>query len=907
MRMISHGAPAVGAILLLAASAAAFASPIKVTAAEGITEYRLGNGLRVLLFPDQSKPTVTVNITYFVGSRHEGYGESGMAHLLEHMLFKGTPTHPDIWKTLQDRGASFNGTTWWDRTNYYEELPATPENLEFALGLEADRMTNSKVSAEDLAKEFSVVRNEFEMGESNPTGVLEEKMLAAAFQWHNYGKSTIGSRSDIERVPIESLRAFYRRFYRPDNALLVVAGKLDEVRTLALVERKFRGIPRPAQPLAPTWTVEPVQDGERTVVLRRAGDVQVVSLLYHGVAGPDPDWAAADAIADILADKPSGRLYKALVDKGLASEVYGAVYPTAEPGVLVLGAKVRLGGSVDRAREVMIRTVEGLARGEIGRDELERWRAKSLKNFELDMTETSRIGVALSDWAAMGDWRLFFLTRDRSKALRIDDVARFAKSYLKESNRTLGLFLPTKTPERAPAAPKPDVAAMMKDYKGAPAVAAGEVFVATPDTVEKRTGRVRLPEGLALALLPKKTKGGAVRLVLTLRFGSEKDLRGKVAAAALLPQMLLRGTKGRSYQQIKDELDRLKAEISFGGSGTPGVSQARVMTVRESLPTVLRLLGEVVREPAFAKQEFETLRKERLARLEEELQDPMANGFSAIMQKILPWPKNDVRYVPSLKESIEDTRRVSLVDIAALHKRLWGASAAQLAVVGDFDETEIRGIAARDLAPWASPRPYQRVARPFREGQVADLDIDTPDKEMAFVGVGHPLQARDDDPDHPALVMVNHLLGGSASSRLLQRLRQKDGLSYGAFSALHAHPIDRSGYFYAGAMCAPQNAGRAMAALLEEIDRLLKDGVGDRELADGKQSYAQTFLTHMAEDDFVAGELAQGLFLDRTFAYWKHLGGKIAKLTPADVTSAARKHLQPSKLAKVKAGDSKKR
>ena len=204
--------------------------PAKGPKVEGITEYRLANGLKVLLYPDQSKPTVTVNITYFVGSRHEGYGETGMAHLLEHMVFKGTPTHADIWKLLQDRGAQFNGTTWYDRTNYYEELPATPENLEFALKLEADRMVNSRIAGEDLAKEFSVVRNEFEMGENNPAGVLEEKMFAAAFQWHNYGKTTIGSRSDIEKVPVENLREFYRKHYQPDNAMLIVAGKFDEAK-----------------------------------------------------------------------------------------------------------------------------------------------------------------------------------------------------------------------------------------------------------------------------------------------------------------------------------------------------------------------------------------------------------------------------------------------------------------------------------------------------------------------------------------------------------------------------------------------------------------------------------------------------------------------------------------------------
>ena len=192
-------------------------SIMKVTEVEGISEYQLENGVRILLFPDASKEVVTVNMTVFVGSRHEGYGEAGMAHLLEHMLFKGTPSNPDIPKALKDRGAgrSMNGTTWMDRTNYYETLPATGDNLEFAIQLEADRLVNSKILGEDLASEMTVVRNEFESGENSPFRVLMQRVQAAAYEWHNYGQTTIKNRSDIERVPVVKLRQFYRKFYRP--------------------------------------------------------------------------------------------------------------------------------------------------------------------------------------------------------------------------------------------------------------------------------------------------------------------------------------------------------------------------------------------------------------------------------------------------------------------------------------------------------------------------------------------------------------------------------------------------------------------------------------------------------------------------------------------------------------------
>ena len=883
----------------------------KVTTVEGITEYHLPDGLRVLLFPDPTKPTVLVNVTYLVGSRVEGYGETGMAHLLEHMVFKGTPSRPDIWKLLQSKGANFNGSTWWDRTNYFEELPASPESLEFALALEADRMIHSKIAAEDLAKEFSVVRNEFEMGENNPANVLEEKMMATAFMWHNYGKSTIGSRSDIERVPVGSLRAFYRKYYQPDNAILIIAGKFHAAQALQLVGKYFGHIPRPERILQPTWTVEPVQDGERQVTLRRTGDVALVSLLYHGVAGADPDRMTEDAIADILTNKPSGRLYKALVDKGLASEVSGNVYPMAEPGVMVLSAKVSAGVSPEKVRDIMIRVVEGLAGSKITKEEVERWRAGWMKDFDLGLTETARTGVLLSEYAAMGDWRLLFLARDRVKTVASLDVERVARAYLKPSNRTLGLFLPDKAPDRAPLAQTPDVAAMMKDYKGSAAVAEGEAFAATVENVEKRTTRVDLADGLKLALLPKKTKGGSVRLVLTLRFGSEQDIKGKTTAAAVLPNMLMRGTKKHSFQQIKDQLDQLRAEADFGGGhsspGTANVSQVRVKTTRENLPAVLDLLAEILREPAFSKSELESLRKEMLAHLEEQLQDPRANGQVVLMQKLFPFAKDDVRYVPSVQESIERLRKVQTPELARMHKTLWGISAAQLAMVGDFDPAAVKAQLEKDLGSWKSPKAYRRIALAYRANPAADETINTPDKEMAFVIAGSTLPVRDDDAAYPALTMLNYMLGGSPTSRLFDRLRQKEGLSYGAGSRIFAHPIDVSGHFLAWAICAPQNLDKSLAAMREEIGRLVKNGVSDKELEEAKKSYAKNWESRIADDDFVSGELAQGLFLGRTFAYWRELNDKIQKLTPADINAAAQKFIKPDGLVTVRAGDLAKR
>jgi zinc protease len=446
----------------------------------------------------------------------------------------------------------------------------------------------------------------------------------------------------------------------------------------------------------------------------------------------------------------------------------------------------------------------------------------------------------------------------------------------------------------------------MKDYKGGTAASAGEVFVGDPDVIDKRTTRTTLPGGLKLALLPKKTKGSAVRLLLGVHYGSEKELTGKTVAAGLVTPMLARGTKKHSFQQLKDELDKLRAELIFAdgrGRGGLGVATIEIKTVRETLPAVLALFAEMLREPAFAKTELEALRKERLARLEEQLQDPATNSFRTLTQKIAPWPEGDVRRTLSIKEEIEKLRKVQPAELASLHKSLWGSGAAQLAIVGDFDEAQAKGIVDKELGGWKAPRAFERIARPYKEGKTGEDVINTPDKQMAFLVVGHPLELRNDDPDYPAMVMVNQLLGGSASSRILNRLRQKEGISYGAFSDVQADALDRRGAFLAGAMCAPQNADKAMTALMDELKKFIDAGITDKELTEAKSSYAQSWANRVADDDFVAGELVNGLYLGRTFAYWKDLNAKIQKLTKAEVEAAAKKYLQPAKLAKVRAGD----
>ncbi|MEM9992036.1 MAG: insulinase family protein [Bacteroidota bacterium] len=589
----------------------------KGASVEGITEYQLKNGLRVLLFPDPSKPTITVNITYLVGSRHEGYGETGMAHLLEHLVFKGTPNHPNIPQELTEHGARPNGTTWYDRTNYFETFNATEENLRWALDLEADRMINSFIAKEDLDSEMTVVRNEFESGENSPSRVLLERVLSTAYLWHNYGQSTIGARSDLENVPIERLKAFYKKYYQPDNAVLLVAGKIDEVKTLELVDEYFSSIPRPERQLYPTYTKEPAQDGERFVTLRRTGDVQVVSCAYHTPPGAHPHYAPVSVTTQLLTSEPSGRLYKALVETKKASYQWGFAPALKEGGFLYLNADVRKENSLDEARDVMLETLDNLSTNPPTPEEVARAKARILKNLDLAFNNSERVGTRMSEYIAQGDWRLFFLYRDAVEAVTVEDVVNVANIYFKPSNRTVGLFYPTIDPELAEIPDAPDVAELVKDYKGRADIATGEAFDPSPGNIAKRTQESQMKGGLELALLAKKTRGKVVVANMTFRYGTAESLKEKGMLPSLTASMLDKGTSQMNRQEIQDKLDALNARVSFSGR-LSAISQ-RLETERDNLLEVVELVEEMLKNPTFDKQEFSKLIEEQLSFREESL------------------------------------------------------------------------------------------------------------------------------------------------------------------------------------------------------------------------------------------------------------------------------------------------
>ncbi len=899
MRILASLALLVPGLVLAQSSTQA---PAKITSVEGITEYRLANGLQVLLFPDNSKPTFTVNVTYMVGSRQEGYGETGMAHLLEHMMFKGTPHHGEILAELNAHGAvNENASTDYDRTNYFETMNSTPENLSWALGMEADRMVNSNIAQKDLDSEMTVVRNEFERDENSAANVLEERVLSTAYLWHAYGRAVIGTRSDIEKVPIQALQAFYHKYYQPDNAMLVLAGKFDADQALAAISATFGAVPKPARTLTPSYTEEPTQDGEREVTLRRTGGEQIEMMAYHIPAASHPDMAAIEVLIELMGDRTSGRLRKALVDTKKAVSASADENMLHDPGYMLFTARVAKDGSLEDVEKTMLSVISGVVTEPPSKEEVDRARTRLLNRTEQSLKNSSSAALGLSEWSSMGDWRLLFLNRDRVEQVTAEDVARAAKTYLKASNQTIGKFIPEDKPDRTVIAPAPDLEATLRNYTGKAAVEEGEAFNPTPANIEARAIRVTLPSGIKMVLLPKKNRGGVVTAQLELHFGDESSLFGNATAAQMAAGLLGRGTVQHTRQQLQDEMDRLKIQVRATGSLTG--ANANVTAARATLPDALRLAAEILRQPSFPESDFEQNRRAALSRLDSTRTDPQSIVNEQRARYIAPYPAGDPRASMSADERADALKKVTLEDAKKFYQDFYGASNAEFVIIGDFDPAEVQKLAGDLFGDWKSPKPYKTVTRTWQKLTPVERSTEAPDKTDANFTMISTMAMTQEDPDYLPMVLADLMIGGDQKSRLWVRVREKDGLSYSVATSFNAGVEEKFATFSGAAICAPQNVDKVEADFKEELARVLRDGFTQSEFdAAKKELLDQQLVIRSSDRSLMTSLLSQaryGWTMQRTI----DREAKLASMTLDQVNAAVRKWIDPASFAIFKAGD----
>jgi len=445
------------------------------------------------------------------------------------------------------------------------------------------------------------------------------------------------------------------------------------------------------------------------------------------------------------------------------------------------------------------------------------------------------------------------------------------------------------------------VMAMVRDYKGDPPLAKGEAFDPSPENIDKRTKTLTLANGMKVALLPKKTRGETVQVVLQMQFGDEKALFGQSSVGSMAGAMLMRGTTRHNRQQIDNEFNRLKASASVSGSAT-GASAA-AQTVRANLADVLRLIAEVLRHPSFPADEFEQLRNTQLAQIEQGRRDPQSLGRLEFRRQFNAYPPGDVRYSPTIDEQISELKATTLEQARNFHDRFYGTDHAQLAIVGDFDADAIAKLAGELFGDWKSAAPYERIRQPYHANAAKDMRLETPDKANAYYVSGMNIEVNDRSPDYPALLLADQLLGGPPGNRLWKRIREKDGVSYSIGTALDITNEDDNSQFRVGAIYAPENIDKLSSGVREELELTLKQGFSGPEFAAFKAGLLKERRIDRAQDESLARRLADNLYLGRTMAVSAEVDRKLEALTPEEVQAVFRKYVDPTHFVTIAAGD----
>jgi zinc protease len=896
----------------------------KIASMGGITEYDYPNGLRVLLYPDQSQPKFTVNVTYLVGSRHEGYGETGMAHLLEHMNFIETTNGRKIKDEIVARGANWNGTTSSDRTNYYETVTSTDENLKWALSLESDRMVNVKFTKQLLDTEMTVVRNEFERGENNPASILSERVASTAYLWHNYGKSTIGSKDDIERVPLNRLEAFYKKYYQPDNAVLTITGRLDESKTVQMIADSMGRIPRPSRVLDQTYTVEPPQDGERFVTLRRVGEGQNLIVAFHAVSASHPDSAAIQVLAAIMNGDAGGRggrggggrggrggapnegrLAKALVDTKIAESANMGFRQLHDPGLVQISATLNKDQSLDTARDAIYKVLEDVVRNPPTREEVDRVRTGLLRGLENSLSDPQAIATgAINTAVSQGDWRLMFLQHDLLSDVSPSDVARVAKDYFKASNRTVGYFIPDPSPDRAVIPESPDLAKTFSNYTSNVAVAKGENFDPTIDNIQGRVAHSRLNNGMRLTLLSKKSPNNMVTGSIELRFGDQTSLANQRQAASFAESLLMYGTKTHTRTQLQDEFRKLNAQVNVSGGGLSSVTAA-VSAPAENFAAAVRLAVEILKEPAYPSGEFDRIKAQRLKALEVPPTDPTAIAQERLNRYLSPFSTGDTQYSPTREEQIPEMQKVALDDVTRFHDQFYGANFGVFAVVGPVTLPDVQKLSEELLGSWNTTKSYKPLTTPFKKMPPINEKIEAPDKANAEFLAGERFQLSQNDPDYPAIVLASYMFGEPITSHIADRIRNREGLSYGANARITV-PTEGDAATLTGTVSLNPGFGpKVEFSFMDELKKVYQNGFSASELAEAKKAYLDARVIGRSTDASLLTFIAQHEQLDRPYTWDKNMEDKIKSMTLDQVNGAFRKHLDPNGVSIVKAGDFK--
>lgn len=895
---------------------AAFQAKTEITFVEkqgNLSQYRLENGLKVLLLPDSSTPVVSLMVLYHVGSRNEAVGYTGATHLLEHMLFKGTPAFnkergTQIAAILESLGADYNATTWFDRTNYYETLPS--DRLEVALQIEADRMRNSLILDSDRQSEMTVVRNELELLENDPAAVLDVQTYAMAYREHPYHHPTIGWRSDVEGVPTERLKQFYDTFYWPNNATLVVVGDFEEKQLLEQVEKYFASIPSSPKPIPQVYTVEPKQQGERRFVLRRAGELRYLQMVWHTVDARNPEIYPLILLEAILSQGMTSRLQQLLVEQQLAVAVEAQATRLYDPGTFEITATIASGVETLTVERVIRAEIERLRKEKVSPEELNRAKVQILAEHAYANDGPAAITAELSEAISNGDWKIYIDFEKNIEKVSAEQIQSVVQKYLLDDNLTVGHFEPIKEPlaQADRRFSKPTVTNSVQPHawrrRGESRVE-GKVKELPPSAAKSSTpfaSRIKrsvLRNGAVVLAFERRTSPTVV-ISGTLNAGSYFEPRTKPHLAEITAAMLSAGSRRYSRLQLAQELESLGAQLEFDTDNF--VLSFEGKCLRRDLKRLLSLLAEQLLFPTFPEEELEKLKKQAIAELMQDKEDTYLRAYERLTQMAFRPDSPYYRHTP--ERLISSVEAISIKDVESFYHKYYSGASMVVSIVGDIDANIATEEVRRLFEGWRSGIRQKIDVAPTPLPNASDKQyVQMSDKANVDIFIGHPGGVRRSSPDYHAAILANHALGQSTlSSRLGLQVRDTEGLTYGIISRFFEVGLG-DGLWAISVSVSPENVHRAIDSSMKVLRNYTRDGITDKELAESKSSIIGAFKVGLSSNSGIADMLLEMELHSLGLDYIDRYPEYINSVSKEDVNRAIRRYFHPDKVLIAIAGE----
>lgn len=887
-------------------------SKVRYDATSGLSEYRMrSNGLTVLLKEMHTAPVVTVMLLYRVGSRNEAVGYTGSTHFLEHLMFRGSTNfdprkHNGIDDVLKPIGGQNNATTWFDRTSYFEVVPASDLNL--CLQFESDRMRNLLLRGDDRKSEMTVVRNELERNENEAQAILDTQLFATAFREHPYHHPTIGWRSDVEGVPLSRLKKFYDDFYWPNNATLLIVGDFQPQSALQMVSKNFGKIPHSPNPIPDVYTTEPAQEGQRRFTIQRGEDTPKVMMGYHIPRALDKDSYTLDVIDSLLGDdnRQSSRLYKRLVDTGLASDVYASSYTLRDPGLFVLYASATPGSKLDTLESSLQQELDKLKTETVPAEELQRAKTSISKRLKLSSVDPLELAQQIGEALATGNLDYWLNFEKRINAVTADDIKRVANKYFTSKNESVGHYLPqTDTTPAASAAAQPplgvanlrpgNLPASSRHSKAPPtehhrAMGLGQQATYTNKTslsIASRVKRRVLSNGLTVLVLPQPG-AQAVSVAGSIKAGGYFTSSDKSLVPDLLADMLTKGSANFSKELLAQELENMGT--SFNPAAGRFFLNFQTDVVKDDLDKFTLMLSDIITKPVFAGDELDKSKKVWEAKFKQSMADTRAVAVNSLFNSL--YARDNVYHEKTFADKLKELSTISVSDLHDFHAQHFRPSNMVLSVVGDVNPDLVFSSIEKHFAAYGNREPAESITVPKTKTLSTSREIKVPisGKESVDICIGHPADLSITHPDFFAAAIANAALGYGTFASRLAALREDYGLTYGISSSFSDVAFGGAPWMISCTVN-PQNTQKALSVIRQITAKYVKEGITPKELADESKHLAGEFLVDLRIPGEIARFLCRYEMLGVGPSFIDKYASRLQAVSAEQVNKAIRKYL----------------